>query len=120
MNLVLVFVGGAIGAMSRFRTDRAIQSRHARDYPFGTLVVNVLGCAILGALTGLSSHFGWSPQIGLLLGAGFCGGLTTFSTFSVETVTLAGRDRIAAVGYLTISLLAGIGVATTLWWLTSR
>lgn len=112
---LLVFVGGAVGAPARYLLDLRVsgwaQRRWSRRIPVGTLVVNVLGCLILGALYGvLHSHS--LPQLAALLGTGFCGGLTTFSTFSVETVELIQRRQTAAAtGYVALSLVLGLGVA---------
>ena len=112
---LLVFVGGAVGAPARYLLDLRVsgwaQRRWSRRIPVGTLLVNVLGCLILGALYGmLHSHS--LPKIAALLGTGFCGGLTTFSTFSVETVELIQRRHTAAAaGYVAVSLVLGLGVA---------
>lgn len=112
---LLVFVGGAVGAPARYLLDLRIsgwaQRRWSRRIPVGTLVVNVLGCLILGALYGVL-HRHSVPQLAALLGTGFCGGLTTFSTFSVETVELAQRRQpVATAGYVVASLVLGLGVA---------
>jgi CrcB protein len=108
MTLLLVLLGGGIGAPTRYLLDRRVQSRHRLRFPFGTLLVNVIGCFVLGILTGHHPSSG----IQALLGTGFCGGLTTFSTFSVETVELLqGRFTLRALGYLVLSCGLGIGVA---------
>jgi CrcB protein len=106
--VLLVFVGGAIGAPSRYVMDRYVQSRHRLRFPLGTLTVNLLGCLVLGLLAGSD----WSTGQHALIGTGFCGGLTTFSTFSVETVELLqGRRAVAATGYVMLSCAFGIGAA---------
>ena len=112
---LLVFVGGAIGAPARYLLDGRVsgwaQRRWQRRVPVGTLVVNVVGCLILGALYGVL-HRHSVPQLAALLGTGFCGGLTTFSTFSVETVELLQRRQaVAAASYVALSLVLGLGVA---------
>ena len=112
MIVLLVFVGGAIGAPSRYLLDRFVQSRHRWRFPLGTIAVNVIGCFVLGLLAGS----GWSTRQHALIGIGFCGGLTTFSTFSAEVVTLLLRKEwlwgsIAIGGHVVGSLtmtLAGI------------
>jgi CrcB protein len=82
--LLLVMAGAAVGAGARFLTDRAIQARHDSLFPWGTFTVNVIGSFVLGAITARVPS-----QVQLLVGAGVCGGLTTYSTFSYETLRLA-------------------------------
>jgi CrcB protein len=116
---LLVFAGGAVGAPARYLADRFVQSRHRIRFPFGTLAVNLVGCFLLGLLAGGAAHSGWSANTIALLGTGFCGGLTTFSTFSVEAVDLARlRMRARAVGYVALSAGAGVALAQLGWSLT--
>jgi CrcB protein len=91
-----------------------VRSLVPRPFPLGTLLVNVLGCFLLGIVAaGVASH-GWPANLQLLLGTGFCGGLTTFSTFSVEAIELLQRRlTLAGIGYLAGSLLLGIGAAAS-------
>lgn len=112
MSVLLVMFGAAVGAPSRWALDRFVQSRTTSLFPWGTLLVNVLGCAILGVLVGASA----APDVLLFVGTGFCGGFTTFSTFAYETVVLADEGRGAvARGYVAVSLLAGLGAAWAGW-----
>ncbi|HEY0573738.1 MAG TPA: fluoride efflux transporter CrcB [Pseudonocardia sp.] len=108
MTVLLVLVGGAIGAPLRYLTDRVVQSRHDSGFPWGTFTVNVVGSLILGVLIGRSA----SGPLTALLGTGFCGALTTYSTFGYETVLLATRR---AYLYATLNALgsvaAGLGAA---------
>jgi CrcB protein len=95
-----------VGAPLRYLTDRAVQSRHDSVFPWGTFAVNVAGCLILGLLTGAAGH------AQLLLGTGLCGALTTYSTFSYETLRLVETGaRGYAVLNVTASLAAGLGAA---------
>lgn len=88
--------GGALGATCRFLVDRAMRRRHPGPFPGGTLVVNVVGSLLLGLLAGVGTALpGW---VGALLGTGFCGALTTYSTFSHETVRLVTAGRTSAAG----------------------
>ncbi|WP_326639794.1 fluoride efflux transporter CrcB [Streptosporangium sp. NBC_01755] len=110
MNWLLVLLGGAVGAPLRYLTDRAVQARHDTVFPWGTFAVNVAGSLILGILTGavLSGAAGTGVQ--LLLGTGFCGALTTYSTFSYETLRLAEAGAmLLAVANVVASIVAGLG-----------
>jgi CrcB protein len=108
VTLVFVFVGAVVGAPLRYLTDRAVQLRHDTVFPWGTLTVNVVGCLILGALTGA----GLASPLLTLLGTGFCGALTTYSTFSYETYKLVEqRAYFYAVTNVVVSVIAGLGAA---------
>ncbi|MER6491797.1 fluoride efflux transporter CrcB [Streptomyces griseorubiginosus] len=112
MNWLLVVAGAVIGAPLRYLTDRAIQSRHDSVFPWGTFAVNVTGCLILGLLTGAATAGAAGSHLQLLLGTGLCGALTTYSTFSYETLRLAGTGaRFYAAANVTASLVAGLGAA---------
>ncbi|MFF8594157.1 fluoride efflux transporter CrcB [Streptomyces sp. NPDC015220] len=112
MNWLLVIAGAAVGAPLRYLTDRAVQSRHDSVFPWGTFVVNVTGCLILGLLTGAVSAGAAGRHLQLLLGTGLCGALTTYSTFSYETLRLTetGAGRYAAVNAVA-SVVTGLGAA---------
>jgi CrcB protein len=112
VSLLLVITGAAIGAPLRYLTDRAVQSRHDTVFPWGTFAVNVIGSLILGVTTAAVAAGGASPQVQLALGTGFCGALTTYSTFSYETLRLLDDDaRLLAGANVVTSILAGIGSA---------
>ncbi|HEX2301708.1 MAG TPA: fluoride efflux transporter CrcB [Pseudonocardiaceae bacterium] len=110
MLVALVAVGAAVGAPLRYLADRAVQARHDTVFPWGTLTVNVVGSFILGALTAVSTRL--DPVLAAALGAGFCGALTTYSTFGYETVRLLqARPRFYAVANVLASVFAGVGAA---------
>ena len=112
MNLFLVIAGAAVGAPLRYLSDRAIQTRHDTVFPWGTFTVNVLGSLMLGIIAGAVASGGASPQVQLALGTGFCGALTTYSTFSYETLRLLEDDaRLFAAANLVASVVAGLGSA---------
>ncbi|MEP7021051.1 MAG: fluoride efflux transporter CrcB [Pseudonocardiales bacterium] len=116
MTVLLVFLGGALGAPLRYLTDRWVQAHHVLRFPLGTLVVNLVGCFVAGVIAGGVAQAGWSSDVQTLLGTGFCGGLTTYSTFSVETIELLqGRLTIRAGSYVAVSLGIGIGLAALGW-----
>jgi CrcB protein len=107
VTALLVALGALVGAPLRYLTDRLVQSRHDSLFPWGTFTVNTAGCLVLGALAAA----GTGPLY-VLLGTGFCGALTTYSTFSYETVRLAQeRAYFYAVTNVVVSVVAGLGAA---------
>ncbi|MBB4892298.1 CrcB protein [Streptomyces olivoverticillatus] len=114
MNWLVVIAGAMVGAPARYLTDRAVQSRHDSVFPWGTFVVNVTGCLILGVLTGAAPD----EKLRLLLGTGFCGALTTYSTFSYETLRLTEDGaRGYAAANVAASLACGLAAAFAGVWL---
>ncbi len=108
--MLLVAVGAAIGAPLRYLTDRLVQSRHDSMFPWGTLTVNVAGSLLLGLLAGLPAD----PALTALAGTGFCGALTTYSTFSYETLRLAQEGaRFYAFANVVVGVVGGLGAAMT-------
>lgn len=107
MTVLLVAAGAAVGAPLRYLVDRFVQRRGDSAFPWGTLTVNVAGSFLLGLLTGTNDR-----TITLLVGVGFCGAFTTYSTFGYETVRLAedGSRWYAALN-VAVSLVAGLGAA---------
>jgi fluoride exporter len=113
---LLVFVGGAVGAPLRYITDRWVQAHHLLRFPLGTLVVNLAGCFVAGVVAGGVARAGWSSAVQGLFEIGLCGGLTTYSTFSVETIELLqGRLTVRALGYVITSVGLGVGLAALGW-----
>jgi CrcB protein len=110
--LLAVALGAVVGAPLRYHLDRLVQNRLDSVFPWGTLLVNVLGCLVLGFLWSGSQSGALGPSSYALLGTGFCGAFTTYSTFSFETLRLAesGAFRAAAVN-VGASLGAGLGAA---------
>jgi CrcB protein len=114
MDLTLalyVAAGGAIGSVSRYALTTIIQSRQLSPFPTATLLINITGSLLLGFLARYVAESVTSAEIRLLLMTGFCGGYTTFSTFSYETVRLLedGDYRRATlyVGLSVVLSLAG-------------
>ena len=109
MTIALVFLGAMIGAALRYLTDRAVQTRHDSLFPWGTFSVNLIGCLILGGLTGVGTAL--PDPLLTLLGTGFCGALTTYSTFSYETLRLVEqKEYFYAAMNVILSVIAGLGV----------
>ncbi|MFD4523589.1 fluoride efflux transporter CrcB [Streptomyces sp. NPDC058470] len=112
MNWLLVIIGAVVGAPLRYLTDRAVQFRHGTAFPWGTFTVNVSGCLVLGVLTGAASAGHASSHLQLLIGTGLCGALTTYSTFSYETLRLNETGAgFLAVANVVASVMAGLGAA---------
>ncbi len=109
-NVLAVFLGGGLGAISRYLTGYYMLKYISFNLPFATLCVNIVGCFILGFLYILFiSKPEVSPVLKFALTAGFCGGLTTFSTFSLELFEMIGQQRFAhAFMYLLLSILIGL------------
>ncbi|GAA2312099.1 fluoride efflux transporter CrcB [Actinomadura sp. NPDC048955] len=108
MTIVLIVLGAALGAPLRYLTDRAVQARHDSVFPWGTFTVNVSGSFILGLLAALPAHEG----VMAFAGTGFCGALSTYSTFGYETLRLAeDGTRFYAVANAAASIVAGLGAA---------
>ncbi|MFY4722530.1 fluoride efflux transporter CrcB [Streptomyces sp. LaBMicrA B280] len=118
MNWLLVVAGAVVGAPARYLTDRAVQSRHDSVFPWGTLVVNAVGSLILGLVTGAVATGTAGPPLQLLLGTGLCGALTTYSTFSYETLRLteAGSGLYASVNVV-VGMATGLAAAFAGYWL---
>jgi len=123
LSLLLVVTGAAIGAPLRYLTDRAVQSRHDTVFPWGTFTVNVLGSLILGILTGAAAAGGVSSQVQLAVGTGFCGALTTYSTFSYETLRMFEKDHprpavcnvLVSIGAGLLAALLGAAIGQKIW-----
>lgn len=114
MTVLWVALGAALGAPARYLTDRAVQGWHDSVFPWGTFTVNLVGSFVLGFVIAATAHL--SPALGAVVGVGFCGALTTYSTFSYEILRLAeDRAGFYAVAYVTASLLGGFGAAGLGW-----
>lgn len=111
----LAFVlAGALGAVTRFVVDGAVGARTRGDFPWGTFLINVTGSLVLGFLTGLSLYHAFPKAPRVVLGTGFCGAYTTFSTFTFETVQLLEDGAVGealgnALGTLVVAALAAAG-----------
>lgn len=112
MTIVLflaVVAGGLFGAPARYVVDQAVSDRVESELPWGTLAINVSGSVLLGLITGLALHHHVPATVEELLGTGFCGAYTTFSTFSFETVRLVEEGRVlAGLANVLVSVVVGL------------
>lgn len=110
-NLLLIFIGGGLGSMSRYLVGKMMTNLlNIKNFPLGTFTANILGCLLIGVILG---WFAKNSQVdkawSLLFATGFCGGFTTFSTFSQENIILIQKGEIiAAIIYMGLSLLVGL------------
>ncbi len=112
MTWLLVIIGAAVGAPLRYLTDQRVRARYATTFPGGTFLVNVVGSLALGLLTGAALAGAAGSRWQALLGTGLCGALTTYSTFSCETLRLTETHRRRrAAANVAATLLAGLAAA---------
>lgn len=119
ITLLEVGAGGLVGAPARLVIDQVVSSRTKGRFPWGTYVINATGAFVLGLITGLALYQGLGHIPSAVVGTGFCGSYTTFSTFSWETVRLfeeraPGAALRNVAGSLVVGLLAaaaGMGLA---------
>jgi len=113
VTVLLVLLGGIVGAPVRYLTDVTVQRLHGTTFPWGTWTVNVVGSFVLGLVAAAAPDW-----LVTLAGTGFCGALTTFSTFGYETVRLAEEGELSAAATNVVgSVAAGLAAAALGWWL---
>ena len=108
--MLLAGAGGFIGTCCRFLTNRLYLTYFQTSLPVATFTVNILGCLIVGLILGLLNKAGLvSPNMNAFLVVGFCGGFTTFSTFSYESFTLGANGEIfTSLLYIVFSIVLGL------------
>ena len=107
LSYIYVFLGGGLGAISRFGVGKIFNRFSFNDFPVATLISNSLSCIVMGIVLYFSFNVKWvSEEIKLFLIVGYCGGFSTFSTFSLETLELfkSGQSLLAILNVL-ISIL---------------
>jgi fluoride exporter len=108
--VVVVTLGGGLGSAARLLLGAFVQERLPLDFPAGTLLINIIGSFLIGLImqVGVDTRV-FSPEARFFLTTGLCGGFTTFSTFSYETIQLFEDDRYAAAAaYIAASVLLSI------------
>jgi CrcB protein len=109
-NILLVGLGGSIGSIARYLCQKYFYELHPHPFPFGTLVVNIVGCFLIGAFYSLAEKGNiLTPEWRLFLTTGICGGFTTFSAFAYENITLLKSGDLIYFGlYIAGSVVLGI------------
>ncbi len=113
-DIAFVMVGCACGGTTRFLVSSFLAQRFGTSYPYGTALVNVIGCFFIGLISTYFSErtVGMSPYLMLFLTVGFLGGLTTFSSFGYETLSLMRIGNfLAAFTHIAINMLGGFSAA---------
>lgn len=111
LTLVVSLAAGG-GSVCRYLLDSWVKARSSSHMPWGTLLINVTGSLVLGLVTGLALHHGLAKQSTLIIGTGFAGGYTTWSTFMWETLSLGSlKQRSTAAAYLALSVVLGLAAA---------
>ena len=108
--ILIVFIGGGTGSVLRYLTSVLTNKYFTSGFPLATFLVNIIGCLIIGIVTGLYlKNSMTNPDTKLLLVTGFCGGFTTFSAFAQENINLLQTNQISmAVIYTTLSVITGL------------
>lgn len=117
-----VSIGSGLGGMMRFGLGRWVESWQQQVFPYGTFMVNLLACVISGFVIGLADQKQiLSPAARQFLTVGFCGGFSTFSAFSAETLQLFQNGQVLlAVMYAVLSIVLGVGAIFAGMWLLGR
>ncbi len=114
-QMIAVAIGGAFGALLRFLTVGFINQFAGNSFPWGTMTVNVVGSFLIGFLSIVALEvMAWSPEWRSLIFAGFLGGLTTFSSFSLETFLLLSNGQLGRAGF---NVLANVLLCLSATWL---
>jgi CrcB protein len=104
-----IAVGGACGSVLRYAAQIGVQRLVGHPFPVGTLLVNVLGCLLIGVVTAVAGPLAWREEHRLAIMTGLLGGFTTFSAFSLETASLAEHESLPlALAYIVLSVALGL------------
>ena len=111
-QILFIAVAGALGTLLRYAITHATRSINVAGFAWGTLLANALGCLLIGVLLGIGKERDiFSPSLMRAITVGFLGALTTFSTFTADTVNLYSANQVmAAMGYAVANLVAGFAL----------
>ena len=108
-QLLLLFLAGGFGTLARHGLDTLVGSVITHDYPYGTSIVNAVGCLLFGIVFGLANHEGWVRDHAPILMVGFLGAFTTFSAFANDAAMLMRSEHWVSFGlYVGLQNLVGI------------
>jgi CrcB protein len=121
-QLLFVGIGGLAGCLARFLSVSFVSSLFPAGIPLGTLLVNIVGCFVIGAGAGLAEHYEWMRSEGrILLAAGFCGGFTTYSAFALESLQfLIEKNYWAFTAYSLMTFILCLGAVAVGFAITTR
>lgn len=120
-NVLIIALGGALGAVSRYSLAHLAINLFGKGFPFGTLIANFVGSLLMGILFGLVESGSLLPQTKIALGVGFLGAFTTFATFSIDTVLLLQQgDWFKALANVLLNVILSLGAAAFGLWLVSK
>ena len=121
-NILLVALGGSLGSVARYLSHKYISSLSSHPFPTGTLLVNIIGCLLIGVFYGISVKQNYlTPEFRLLLMTGFCGGFTTFSAFTLEGMNLLQQQRVFLfLLYFAASVTIGLAATYLGYWIASK
>lgn len=121
LNMIVVGLGGFIGAVCRYLIG-LIPINEVTVFPIKTLIINIVGCIVIGIITvAATKNNALNPQVLLFLKVGVCGGFTTFSTFALETAELIKNgNSLMAFAYMLGSVIVGVGVIFAIEYFTAK
>lgn len=121
-NILLVALGGSIGSVARYLGHKFISSISQGPFPLGTLLVNIIGCLLIGIFYGISIKQNYFTQeYRLLLMTGLCGGFTTFSAFTLEGMNLIQQQRVIVfLLYFALSIIIGLAATFAGYWISTK